>query len=391
MTTPVNETFPSMGLSLTQKANAIAVPPTEISNWNNATYANEIAGAVQAMTRATQYHSLLPGRAPATVSILDEVVRLIGTISDAIPDVGKDFTVNSTIDLNKVWALMVEKYEQGGDLDGTASGNAMFGVPNGIISGTFVTNVLYDLSSDGSLFTYAGGKFGPIAIGLASNYAFFDASRRVFADNSTIDHTASGGLQFKDGASIRVNNLEIDGQLNHDGLSAAFFGVTLAGRQGGDVGAGLVNLGLFSNASPTKHDFGGLRLSGASSALAVSTAFVTVTNWNVTDGLSNGISISSGGILVALKAQTHYMNWSVSFNGTANRDYKGEVHKNGSPVGGRAARTIASGGGSDIGDMTGGGLYLNLAVNDQITVKMLADAAATMTLREGFFRMEGKG
>lgn len=192
----VTENYPGVLPSYNQKSDVQAVPVGSEDKWVDAGDMNLINGPLLALLRAIHLHATLTGRVPATSGITKKVVHLLGTISDTVPDILADFTTGSTTDLNKNWALGIESIERGGDVDGTASASACFVTPQGIVSnpGGFVTNRLYDLSSDGTFFTYAGGKFGPIARGLNSNYAMFDASRRVMADNSTIQFNASGAL-----------------------------------------------------------------------------------------------------------------------------------------------------------------------------------------------------
>lgn len=190
----VTENYPGAFPTFAQKQEEVAVPSGEEDKWLDAQDVNDRTGITSALGRAVRLNALVAAITSATEAINNKAVRFTGGFINGLPVA----TAALTTEPDRLFAAAMEKIEQGGDLDGTASGaSGFFGVHDGIVSaasGTYSTGAFYGLSSDGSLVTYVSGSLPPIARGLNATTAYVDLSGRIRADGSTIKYDNSGKL-----------------------------------------------------------------------------------------------------------------------------------------------------------------------------------------------------
>lgn len=209
----VTETFPGVQPTVNQKSDSQAVPVGQEDLWWDAGDSNEVGQFDVVMSRMSRLQAMVP--ATATAGNNGKAARFTGiNATTGLPET----TISFADDLNLTWAMVMEKIEQGGDLNGTASGNNFMGVYNGPISGTFTAGSLYGLSSDGSTKLYISGAHPPVAFGLSAGTAYLDLGGRIRADNIGLEFNASGALQIKTGGSF--GNTDINGTLTVSGGTA---------------------------------------------------------------------------------------------------------------------------------------------------------------------------
>lgn len=223
----VTETYPSSVNAYNQKGDVQVVPVGAEDNWVDAGDVNAWSGDLLAVARALRLHADVAALANATAGIDGKAFRFTGQDSGGLGEISTTLTT----DLNKLFAAAIEKIEQGGDLDGTASANGVFGVGRGLVSlasGAFPTGTLLRLSADGALATFASGsKLAPIGITIDATTAYVDLSGRFLVDGSTLEFDASGILGAIAGIRTPLRN-ETGGLLSKGTM------VAVSGFSGGE-------------------------------------------------------------------------------------------------------------------------------------------------------------
>jgi len=190
----VVESIPSTQPSINQKSDVQAVPTGQEDLWVDAGDMNVLGQTSTSLVRAVRLQALIAAVAPATAGINGKAFRLTGI--DSILGLAA-ITPSMPTDLNKKWALAMEKVEEGGDLDGTASASAFFAVGNGLVtlSTTFVSNTQLAFSAGGGLVTYPGGTLPPIGIVTTNtSYAHIDPGGRFSVDGTSLSFSPLGVL-----------------------------------------------------------------------------------------------------------------------------------------------------------------------------------------------------
>lgn len=212
---PVTETYPGSLISYNAKSDIQAVPVGQEDKWWDAGDVNDTTNPLLSLARAIRLNAAIAAITGTTEAINGKAARYTGVLSGGLPVA----TATLSTELNKLFAAAVETIEQGGDLDGTASNTAFFGVPHGIVSGTtaqFTTNTLLGLSAGGGLVTYTSGALPPVGIGLVSNFAYVDLGGRVRADNTSVKFNNSGQLvAVGGGLTPTLSTLTVTGAVTH--------------------------------------------------------------------------------------------------------------------------------------------------------------------------------
>lgn len=263
----VTETLPGTQPSINQKSDVQSVPSGEDDSWVDAADMNDLGQSVVVLARNLRNYADVAAIAQGGANE-GLAFRFTGLNANGL---GETDTTLATA-LNKAWAAAVEKIEQGGDVNGTASNANFMGVKRGLISGTFTTGTLYGLSG-GLLATYAGGKHPPVAIGLTTSMAYLDIGGRVMADNVFTRFTTSGTLE---------------------------------------------------NISK----YGEMFCSAAGTSQTLSNVYVTI-NQMIETGLSNGVSVSAGNLMTAITAGSYYVHVHMSLQIAVAETYLLAVHVNG--------------------------------------------------------------
>lgn len=224
----LTETFPRTAAAINQKIDVQAVPVGQEDNWWSAADSNRV-GQLLAVERALRLQAAITALSPASAGINNLVFRFTGI--DATTGLGQASTSIPT-DLNKLFAAAVEKIEQGGDLDGTASASGFMGVYAGLVSavsGTYAAGVLLGVNGTGGLITYVAGALPPIGIGIDAKTAYVDVSGRLRMDNSTIEVDVNGQARVKSGAVLTLGNTDINGTLSVSGVTTLSAALIVAG------------------------------------------------------------------------------------------------------------------------------------------------------------------
>ena len=169
---------------------------------------NATAGSVKAMARMFRMNAIVCGAPYPGEGGWNNQAWVFW---NALHANGLPYCIKSTfsLDLSQEWAGAVERIEQGGDTDGTASSaSGMMGIYAGVLPAAgFNAPDQLKLNSSGQLATYTGGALAPIGYVMSSSYAYVDVGGRVRADNSTINFTTSGALTVKSGGNVSFGNV----------------------------------------------------------------------------------------------------------------------------------------------------------------------------------------
>ena len=282
----LTETFPETAAAINQKVDVQAVPVGQEINWWSALDSNRV-GQLLAVERAIRLNAVIAAIAPATAGINGKAFKFDSI--DATSGLGRA-SVSLSADLDKRFAAAIEKIEQGGDLDGTASAIGFMGVYAGnisMVSNTFVTGTLLGLSAGGGIITYVAGKFGPIGKAIDATTAYvdlsvlrnpadaasiqYDASGELAVIEAGIDHGGLGGLGDDDHTIyiLADGTRAWSGDLNHDGANIGFFGTTPADIGGAteDIKDWLITIfGGLAGATPLDLDGGAMTCGALSSS-----------------------------------------------------------------------------------------------------------------------------
>jgi hypothetical protein len=224
MTTPLIELFPASSMSANAKTEPIPVPSGLEDEYCGKADMNAYAGHLVPIVRALRMSALVAAITNTGEAIAKNQAFIpIGTSAGDLPQV----TSQMPTDLNKVWALGLAEISQGGGLSGIGVSTALMGLKLGVVSGSFVTGTLYGPNSSGTLVTYGGGKFPPVAIGLASNYAMIDLGGRGGLDDSTIEYLSSGYAQVRLGGTLSLGTSGIVIQQTASAISLLTSAATL--------------------------------------------------------------------------------------------------------------------------------------------------------------------